>query len=144
MKIKKVTEVSCYMENKPGVLGKVAGALDQEGIKIIGLHSYEGHLQNMTRFVLADKDLTKSEMILRSLGIDLITQIGVLEVLFQSKSGFIAKLTSLLGEAGINIQVMYFTESPDGATMAYITVSNTDKALEILEDANKTEAFSKY
>lgn len=144
MKVRKVIEVSCYMENQPGVLGRVAGALAKEGINIVGIHSYEGHLQNMTRFVVADEHVFKTEMILRGMGIELVTQTEVIEITFQSKVGFVAALSTYLGKKGVNIVIAYFTESPHAETIAFLTVDRTDETLEILEAAVKLEEFSEY
>ena len=144
MKVRKVTEVSCYMDNQPGVLGNVASALAKENINIIGVHSYEGHLQSMTRFVVADENTLKTEMILRGLGIEVVTQSEVIEVSFRSKIGFMATLCSRLGKEGINIQMIYFTESLEGETLSYISVDRTDDTIAVLEAAAKTDEFSQY
>lgn len=144
MNVRLVTEVSCYMKNEPGMLGLVAQAFADAQINIIAIESTAGHLECLTRFIVDEAMAQTAEETLRSIGIEIITKNEVLEILFRSKIGFMAKICKKFGEYEVNIEVMYFTESPDGQTMAFFALSDTPKAHQVIRDAIDAGEFNEF
>ena len=135
MSLKRVritTELSCYVDNTPGMLGQIAKKMADNGIDIIGIQSYEGQLQSLVRLCVNNMDV--AEKVLRDVGVDLISRPEVMEVLIRNEVGGLAEVTSLLGQHGININSLYATDGVDETfARAFIRVDDIELAKKILE-----------
>lgn len=127
-----MTEVSCYMKNVPGMLGRLLRELAEKKVNIVGIQSYDGQLQSLVRLIVDKPQIT--EQVLRKSGVDLISLPEVVEVLTANEIGGLAKVTNILGENSINIESIYSTDGVDerfGRT--YIRVHDVQHAAEVLE-----------
>lgn len=131
MRAKIVNEISCYMENKPGMLARLAQRLAEENISVTGIQSYDGQLQSLVRVVVDKPDLT--EKILREQGVELISRPEIIEVQVRNAPGGLAEITSLLGNHEININSIYSTDGlNENIGRSYIRVEGVDTAVELL------------
>lgn len=133
--VKVVTEISCYLDNQPGVLATITQKLADKGIDILGIQAYEGQLQNLVTMVVDKVDM--AEKILRSFGVELISRKDVLSVKVKNEVGSLAKVTSLLGNNEINLESFYVTASSSEGNTAYLRLSDTSKAVKVLKGAEK-------
>ena len=130
MRVRIVTELSCYMDNQPGMLAKIAQELADKGISVKGIQSFDGQLQSLVRLVVDKPDV--AEQILRDFGVDLISRPEVMEVLIKNEVGGLAEVTTLLGQHDMNINSLYSTDGLGTYGMAYIRVDDVEKATEML------------
>jgi hypothetical protein len=133
-RVRILTEVSCYMKNVPGMLGRLLKNLALKGVNIDGIQSYDGQLQSLVRLVVDKPDV--AEAVLRESGVDLISLPEIIEVLTKNEMGGLAKVTSILGEHEINIISIYSTDGIDekfGRT--YIRVDDVEHAATVLKEA---------
>lgn len=132
MRVKIVTELSCYMDNHPGMLAKISQKMADKKINVKGIQSYEGQLQCLVRLVVDKADL--AEQVLRDFGVDLISRPEVIEVLIKNKIGGLAEVTTLLGNQEINIDSIYSTDGLGALGIAYIRVDDVERASRILNE----------
>jgi len=130
MEPKIVTEISCYVENKPGIMAKLSRKLAENKIFIDGIQVYEGQLQSLLLLVVDDSD--KAEKVLREQGIDLITRTDILEVNVDNKIGGLANVVKKFEDNGVNIKTIYSSKSTSDMGCAYIRVDDVKAASDLL------------
>jgi len=134
MKARIVTEISCYLDNKPGILAKLTDLLAQGGVNIKGLQAYEGSLQSMIMLVVDQTEL--AEKIMRDMGITMISQTDILEVDVPNRVGGLADVSRLFGEHGVNIKTLYSCDNIAETSAAYFRVDNVELSVKILNQSS--------
>jgi hypothetical protein len=128
-----VSEVTAYLENKPGRLAKICSALAQEKVDIRAITVMETDGPSVLRFVATDLETTKK--VLTSLG----TEHRVSEVLavgLENRTGALAKVLERLADEHINIDYAYAsTATNQGKALGIFHTSNPKRALQILGEA---------
>ncbi len=130
MRARKVTEITCYVENQPGMLAGITKAFADRGVLIHGVQAYEGQLQSLVRMVVDQVD--EAEKILRSFGVSALSKPDCLEVQVECKVGGLAEISNLLGQHDINIDSLYSADTPGSYTFSYFRVHDVDKAVEVI------------
>jgi hypothetical protein len=126
MKATIVNEITFYLSNQAGQLARITQTFSDEGVSIKGLLVSEGFGKSVVRVVVDEEE--KAMDILKAEGIDDVTIEPVLAVLMASERGVIAELSRRLGDASINIENIYVTESTQGDTIAYLSVRDVEQA----------------
>ena len=123
-------ELSFVLPNKPGTLGKVATALAAAKINLLAIDAAGGLEHNIVRLV--PDNAGRALSILKKHKLD----VGVGSVLcfkLADKSGSIARLTTALGKASINIEYLYATGGHVGdQALVVLRTSDNRKAQQVL------------
>jgi hypothetical protein len=124
-------EITVFLEDRAGTLGKVCRALAGHGVNILALHSFPSGGKSVTRFIVDNPEAAKSALEDTRLT---ITVADVLLLKLQNRPGEIARVASRLGEADININYAYCgLESGTNSPLVFFGVSEVGRAAQILE-----------
>lgn len=107
----KVKQITAWVENQPGQLGRVSGALAEAKISITTVSAYPAGTEAAIRLLVSDP--MKARRVLQESGIR-VTEEEVLLLTVPDKQGQLAKIAQGLGEAGINVDFIYATASEKG------------------------------
>ena len=125
-----VKQISVFVENKPGSLARVSGALADERINIRALSVGEIGEYGIIRLIVDDPE--KANKILKEKGYS----VGITEVLaveMGDKPGSLAKVAGILGKNKINIEYAYaFLTRETNKAVLIARVDDVSKAEEIL------------
>lgn len=131
--VEQVTELCVVLGNAPGALAKLAGALANNTVNIEGLASLSDGPAETMRLCFVTNQVAEAKQALATLGMQ-FTEKTILALHNPDKPGVIAKVASLLGDAGVNIDNIYF--STPGAmqdTIVYVDAGDgLAKATELL------------
>jgi hypothetical protein len=120
-------------QSKPGVLARVADVLGSAGINIKAFSALEntGTAAGTLRFVLADPD--KARQAFKDAKVP-FTEETALVLSLPNRPGALSDIAQHLAKAHINIACGYYTPSREGGkAIVILTVSDTDKAVEVLQ-----------
>lgn len=132
------TELAIEMDNRPGTLGEVCGALAGQGINILAFQLIPSQKTNHV-YVVVD-DPTAAERVLNKDGIA-YTEAEVVQVKLSHRPGELARAASQLGEANININYAYCGVEPTtSALVAIFGVTDVDRAATILDQTGAAAA----
>lgn len=95
------TEISVELENEPGTLGKVASALGQADLNILGFSLEAQGRTGTARFVTDDPETASSE--LESIGLTTQRR-DLLLAPAPHEPGQLGTLSTTLGNSGVNIE----------------------------------------
>lgn len=131
-------QVSVFLENKPGRLSRVLGALEREKVNITGLTVMDSHEHSVLRLVTSD--LAKTSQVLKTLGTP-FTETEVLLVELKNQPGALAHVCEQLAAEHINIEYCYVSAGgKNGKTLGIFKVSSAEKATRILSQTGNNRA----
>ena len=131
--MKQLKELTIMTPNKPGKLAQVLNTLAKAKLNLLALDSSSGYDLNLVRMIASDAKKTRS--LLEKLGYQ-VTETAVLAVTITDRPGQLAKLTTTLGRAGVNIEYMYATAAQmDHEALVAIHVSDRVKGERALKSA---------
>ena len=126
--IKVKRQLSIFLRNKPGVLGRICEEFAAKGINILGLSVSDTVDHAVVRLITSDP--VKASAMLGEAGILVIdTQVLVLDLV--DRPGALAALSKKLSRGKVNIEYAYGTTSENGGNLV-LRVSDVRKALKIL------------
>ncbi|MDP3975991.1 MAG: hypothetical protein Q8P95_03675 [bacterium] len=130
------TQLSFYIANEPGVIGRVCQQMAEHSINIEGIQAAEGQLEQLLRLTPDDPD--KAEAALRKMGVELVSREKVLRVPIRRGEGALAEIAKRLGQHGINIDSFFAIEPADGDSncLVYINASDPEKGFEVLKSGS--------
>lgn len=123
-------QLSIFVANKPGVLGKVCDLLKKEKINIYAITTSDNRDHSIIRLVVDHPH--------RALGLledygTLVQETDVIMIDGPNKPGTIAEMARKLGEANINIDYLYCATAPTAKSgLLIFKPSNVAKALKLL------------
>ncbi len=99
-------DLSILLEDRPGALAEMGDALGRAGVSIEGGGAWVVNGEGVAHFLFEDG--TAARNALEAAGITVIAERDVLvQRLNQGQPGQLGKLTRLMAEAGVNIEVLY-------------------------------------
>jgi hypothetical protein len=123
-------QLSIFVANKPGVLGKVCDLLKKQKINIFAITTSDNRDHSIIRLVVDEPHRALS--LLEDYG-TLVQQTDVIMIDGPNKPGTIAEMARQLGEAKINIDYLYCATPPSAkAGLLIFKPSNVPKTLKIL------------
>jgi hypothetical protein len=123
-------QVSVFLENKPGRLANVLGALAQAKVNITAMTVMDSHEHSVLRIVTTDAAHTVQ--VLRAHGIP-HAESDVLLVELRHQVGALAHVCELFGSGHVNIDYCYCSSGGrNGKTLGVFKVSNNEKAMRLL------------
>jgi hypothetical protein len=130
MRIHLQRQLSVALENQPGRLAAISGALAEQRIHIEALCVIDNVEQGMVRMTMSDPVLARS--VLERAGLHVI-EAEVLALELTDRLGKLAAISRALGDAGINIEYAYASVDHAGArTRMILKTSQPRHASEIL------------
>ena len=133
-------ELTVFLEDRAGTLGKVCRALADRGVNILALHSFPIGGKSVTRFIVDNPEAAQSALDGER---PTLTMGDVLLLKLANRPGEIARVASRLGEANININYAYCgLESGTNAPLVFFGVTEVSRAGQILEQAAAAGAGS--
>ncbi|HXF91140.1 MAG TPA: hypothetical protein VNK46_00150 [Nitrospiraceae bacterium] len=131
------TQLVISERSKPGVLAQVASVLGSAGVNIKAFSAPEVTGTGNLRLLVAD--LEGARAALRAAKIRFREEVALVLSL-ENKPGALKEVADLLNKAKINIKCGYCTPSREGKrAIVVLTVSNTQKALDVLRDKSLDE-----
>ncbi len=132
----KVKQLTAWIENTPGELGRIAQALGEAKVDITAFTAYGSGASCPIRLQVSNQD--KAKEILRGLGIR-VTEEEVLRVTLAGKPGLLGRLATRLGEAHINVEYGYATVTQGRKVDMVLSVSDVGGARKILDGVTTAE-----
>ena len=128
--MKVVTQLSLFLENKPGTLAVVCKALAEQNINIYALSVSDAVDHAVVRMVVSDP--LKAIHLLGERGV-MVVERNVLMIEGRSRPGELAEIANKLSRHRINIEYAY-TATPPGADsgVMILRVDNMTKAKTVL------------
>ncbi len=129
MKRLPITQVSVFLDNRPGSLFEAMSQLDRNQITIYALSIADAGEFGLVRIIA--KDPQKASELLENADFNLAKSKKNTEVsaIFVSKDNQLSKITKLLGDAGINIEYAYSSAvHVDGEVALILRPSNIETA----------------
>ena len=129
--MKKIKQLSLFLDNKPGVLAKICAALARKKVNLRGLSVSDGHDHAVVRMVVDDP--RRAIHILGESGI-LVVENDVLIVNLPNATGSLGAIARRLASGNVNIEYGYCTASPDQkSAQLVLSVSPIKNAERILK-----------
>ena len=123
--MKQLQELTIMTPNKPGTLARVLRALGQAKVNIIGIDQSSGYDLNLLRLITSDT--SKAQRALEKIG-HTVTRSTVLAVTILDRPGQLAKISSICGKLGININYIYATAAAgDQEALVVLHLSDVEK-----------------
>jgi hypothetical protein len=127
----KITQLSLFLENKPGALELPVKALAKAKLNILTLSLADTQQFGILRLIL--KDWEKAKKLLERHGFVVkVTEMLALEV--ADKPGRLSEILAIAKRAGVNIEYMYgFTLAKGGKGLLAFRFDDPDGAVEALQ-----------
>lgn len=127
----KITQLSVFLENRPGRLSALCGTLAEAGVNLSTLMLSDNGEFGLLRLLTADIDKAKTIAIDAGYAVT-TTEVVALQV--PDRPGGLAGVLVLLEKAGVSVEYMYaFAERPGADAVMVFRFDNTDKALAVLQ-----------
>jgi hypothetical protein len=124
-----IKQLSVFLENKPGVLGRLCDSFADEKINILGMSVSDTVDHAVVRLVT--NNANKARAILEDAGV-LVVETDVLALTLPDRPGQLADVARKLAKAKVNIEYAYGTTDKSGGILI-LRVSDTKKAQKILK-----------
>lgn len=124
-------QLSVTMDNVPGTLAKMCGALGEKQVNIIAFMSVEHEGRSLVR-VIVDK-VPVAKRALQAIGYQ-YTEEPVLATQLRNHPGALAAVATNLGDANININYVYVGAEPGSSRpLVVFSVWDHDRAKELIK-----------
>lgn len=124
-----IKQLSVFLENKPGVLGRLCETFADEKINILGMSVSDTVDHAVVRLVTNNP--SKARTLLEDAGV-LVVENEVLALSLADKPGMLADVARKLAKAKVNIEYAYGTTDKSGGVLI-LRVSDTKKAQKTLK-----------
>ena len=129
MKIK--TQLSIFMENKPGNLAKFCNILEEAGIDIQGISVTDAVDHSVIRIIVDDPK--KCSHLLGEQG-TVVIESSLIQVELLRRPGELKKIAQIFSQESLNIDYIYGSESEtNGEGKLFLKVPDTQKAIDMLK-----------
>lgn len=122
-------ELIVVAKNQPGELHKVASTLGKNGVNMMGVCAYNINQEGRIHFVVNDHE--KGKAVLKKMKYQ-VSDADVLVLELKHSPGELSRVTNLLAESGINIEILYGSGSTYPSAQLIIGVSDLKKAERVL------------
>ena len=129
--MKIVTQLSIFMENKPGNLSQFCSILEEGKIDIQGMSVIDAVDHAVIRIIVDDSN--KCSHLLGDQGI-VVIESQVLQIELGRQPGELKKVAQIFTQENINIDYIYGSESEEnGKASLFLKVSDPQKAFDVLK-----------
>ena len=124
-----ITQLSAFLENRPGTLYQAVSAVSDAGVNIRALSVADTRDFGILRLIVSDVDKTK-EVLSEDV---VITQTKVIAAKMSDEAGALKKILKIIQDTGVNIEYVYaFTSSVAGAAYVVLGVNDIEEAEAVL------------
>ena len=123
-----IKQISVFLPNKPGVLGKFSKILLENNINMKAMTVAETADRGLLRMVC---DKTEEAIELLKSKNYIVSVSDVLAVEIPDKPGGLYEIADILGENDVNIDYIYSSTLIKAEAIIVLKVDNTDKAIEV-------------
>ena len=125
------TQLSVFMENKPGRLAHICSTLSEKNVNIFCMSIHDTVDHSIIRFIV--DNATKALILLEEEGVYIITQ-KVVVVEIDNRTGMLAEIARKLAVADQNIEYAYCTASHQQEVgVLVLKTEDAEQTLEVLE-----------
>ena len=129
----KITQLSVFLENRPGRLSALCRTLADAGVNLSTLMLSDNGEFGLLRLLTPDVDKAKATIAAAGYA---VTTSDVVALQVPDRPGGLAGVLVLLEKAGVSVEYMYaFAERPGTDAVMIFRFDNTDKALAALQAA---------
>jgi hypothetical protein len=127
----KLTQLSVFLENKPGRLSEPCQILSKAGINILTLSLADTQQFGILRLIV--RDWQKAKMVLEKAGCVVnVSEVVAIEV--HDRPGGLAQILDLMEKAGMNVEYMYaFTFRREDKAVIVFRFEQPDEAIKQLQ-----------
>ena len=128
-----ITQVSIFLDNRPGSLFEAMSQLDKNKIKVFALSIADAGEFGLVRLITEEPE--KAAKLLEDSGFNLAKSKKNTEVTatFISEQNTLSKITKILGDSGINIEYAYSSAvHVEGKVALILRPSNVEKSEQML------------
>ena len=130
-------DLAIYLENRPGALAEMGEALGNAGVSIEGGGAFVVNGKGIAHFLL--EDTTAARQALEEKGIEILEEREVLvQRLNQDQPGQLGKISRMMAEAGVNIEVIY----SDHQNQLILVVDDLEKGQAVSEIWKRSSKIS--
>lgn len=124
-----ITQLSAFLENKPGVLLEALTALKEAGVNLRALSVADSKDFGILRLIVSDVEKTRDIF-----GENIIVKdTPVIAVKMDDQTGALSNVLAILRDAGVNIEYVYaFTGAMQGSAYVVLRVDDIEGAESIL------------
>jgi hypothetical protein len=101
--------VTVVLRDEPGQLARLGGATGAAGVNIEGMCAFTGEGRGIIHLLIADGAVDRAVAALREAGLGVADQRQVLVIDVEDRPGSLGELARELGDAGVNIELLYTT-----------------------------------
>jgi hypothetical protein len=131
--IETMVQYSIFLANKPGLLGKIFGALGAAKINIVALTMMDSFEHGVLRIVAKDADRAKKA--LEPLNLTM-SPTKVLAVTMPNKPGALADICEKLSANRVQVSYLYSTTgAPGGKAIGIFKVQSPERAMKVLNNS---------
>lgn len=124
-------EFRITMSNRPGELARVTAPLARTGVSIKALAASASSNQVILHLVGHDVEAVRNGLEAAAIPFE---ESEVLLLLLEDKAGEIAKISSMLADANVNLTAIYLAGREDDLVEVVVAADDIKKAKKILED----------
>lgn len=127
----KLNQISLFLENKPGHLGKATQALADKGISILTLSLADTREFGILRLIVKDWQAAKDALTAAGFAVN-VTEVVAIEV--DDRPGGLNRILNALDKESVNIEYMYaFSTRSSARAVLIFRFSATDIAISALQ-----------
>lgn len=128
----KITQLSVFLENKPGHMSAICRRLAEEGINILTLSLADTQQFGILRLIVQDWE--KAKDVLREAGC-VVSTTEVVATQIEDRPGGLAHILTILEKAEINVEYMYaFTYREKDRAILVLRFDEPDVAIKTLQE----------
>jgi len=124
-----ITQLSAFLENKPGTLYDALSAITEAGVNIRALSVAETKDFGILRMIVSDPEKTREALKEGSV----VRETPVIAVKMDDRTGALKAVLETLRDASVNIEYVYaFTGAVQGSAYVVLRVDDPEEAEKIL------------
>ena len=124
-----ITQLSAFLENRPGTLYEAVSAISDAGVNIRALSVADTRDFGILRLIVSDVEKTK-EVLSDNV---VITQTKVIAARMSDEAGALKKILKVIQATGVNIEYVYaFTSPVAGSAYVVLRVDDNEGAEAVL------------
>jgi len=129
MKAAQRTQISIFLQNRPGHVADLCGKLSDAGLSILAMTVIDTVDVGTTRLVVDDVGLARATLDGASVAYMLVP---VISMELANRRGAFAAVARTLANAGVNVEYVYVTALPNtDRALAIFRVDDTETALQL-------------
>jgi hypothetical protein len=128
--MKTATEISLFLENKPGTLADILADFKKRGVNLEAITVVDHTDHALVRMIVSDK--RRAMEVLDGTGL-LVIEASVLRIEASNRPGALGEVCARLARAKINIQYLYGSVGISTRACLFLRVSDVARAKRVLE-----------